>query len=417
MGVDLKGIFEPRRVAVVGASNLSGDEKRYSMEFTALRERLSNFKGKVDVIDVSGGPQAAKSFSEIKIDSLVIVSLPPQLLDKNIKKIFQRSKYVVLLSKGGEKTALKVASFSKRGTVIGPGSFGVFNSDNGLVAIKSGNLGRGKVGVISDDAMLAKMSVEAAERSLCGISKLICLEKSGVIQMMEFLRKDKETKVVCLVLKNPIGREMIEQIKSVSTEKPVLVFNGGEESKIFISAMKQAGGVLGETLEEIFWGAKTLASGIAMKNKRLAVLTNFESAGVLAKRLIEKNGMIIPKVFPERHGKVVLDGLICLREEAGSNDFRKAIDAIQNEKEIDGLLVICVVGLGALEDEELHRIAERCERFKGKSIGLVLIGARSETLSALSKGMIPVFSDIQSAVAALKIAALRGEVELKMVSR
>ncbi|MFN4133445.1 MAG: hypothetical protein ACK4GQ_03650 [Candidatus Hadarchaeales archaeon] len=423
MRPDLKFLFEPKRVVMIGASGLKGEDEIYSTHFFLVKERLPSFKGKVHIVDVQGKLAGGESLSAIKKDALTIILLPPQLLDKNIKKILQKSTCVVLLSRGGDKSAQMLSSFSKRGVVVGPASFGVVNTSNGLIATISGNFQRGKVAVVSDDPLLAEMAAEKAGESGAGVSKFVCMGELGLqlMQMLEFLRQDKETEIICLVLKNIPTRKDIDFIKIVSSGKPVLVISARVEEKIFVSAVKQAGGILAESLEEMFNGARMLVGGRPMRGRRVAVVTNSKSAGLLAEKWIEKSGMTLaavpPEVFEKSGKSFSIDGFVDIGEEAGGEDYRRVVDRLSEEKEIDGLLVLAATGLGKLGEGDLQKIVERCEKSKEKPAVLVALGAKSEAIAAISRWRTPIFSNIQSAVAALKISALRKEIELRSPSR
>ncbi|MEM3401683.1 MAG: hypothetical protein QXH08_00435, partial [Candidatus Hadarchaeales archaeon] len=396
-----------------GASELRGEDEVYSTRFFLLKDRLSGFKGKVHVVDVQGKLAGAEPLSSIKKNMLVMILLPPEILEKNIKKILQKSTCVLLLSKGREKTNQMLLSFSKRGVLVGPASFGVVNTGNGLVATISGNFQRGKMAVVADDPLLAEMAAERGERCGVGMSKFVCLGETGVqlTQILEFLKQDKETEIIGLVLKNILKRKDIEFIKSISVEKPVLVFSASVENKIFVSAIKQAGGIPVETLEEMFCGAKMLVGGRPMRGRKIAVVTNSKSAGLLARKWIEKSEMTLATIPQEAFEKfkkeVKVDGFVNLGEEATGEDFQVAADRVLEEKEIDALLVVVATGSGKLRRDDLKKVVEKCEKSKEKPVVLVTLGAKAGDITEISRVRTPVFSDVRDAIVALKISALK----------
>ncbi|MEM2192605.1 MAG: hypothetical protein QXG38_03215 [Candidatus Hadarchaeales archaeon] len=355
----------------------------------------------------------AEPLSAIKKNMLVMILLPPEILEKHIKKILQKSTCVLLLSKGREKTNQMLLSFSKRGVLVGPASFGVANTGNGLVETISGNVQRGKMAIVADDPLLAEMAAERGERYRVGVSKFVCLGETGVqlIEMLEFLKQDRETEIIGLVLKNILKRKDIEFIKSISVEKPVLIFSALTENKIFVSAIKQAGGIPAETLEEMFCGAKMLASGRPMMGRKIAVVTNSKSAGLLAEKWIGKSEMMLAALPQEAFKKfkkgVEVNGFVNLGEEATGEDFQAMVNRVLEEKEIDALLVVVAIGLGKLGKDDLKKVVERCEKCKEKPVALVALGAKTDDIAEISKGKTPVFLDVGDAIAALKISALK----------
>jgi acyl-CoA synthetase (NDP forming) len=427
MPIGLDGLFEPKFLIIVGVSEPKKGEERYSRCFCRLVRNLSGFKEKLQIVDLSGKlPESEKDLKKIKGKDLAIVVLPRNLMTKNFQKILSRAKAILLISDEIESKQLdKLCELSKRRKLLflGPASFGVMNPEIGLIATVSGGLGAGEIGIISQNRSVTSAIINTASELRKNVSKVACIgEGAGVNEtdLIDYLTKDKKTAVICVYVETlRDGRGFIGAVKKASMEKPILILKGGKVQKVFKHAVIQARGILVENIEEMLVGAETLSKQPPMPGKKVAIVTNYYGQGMLALRYLNEKGLSparlseeVSKKLLKKDARIKIGEFVDIGVSANADHYKFVVDQLLSDEGVDGVMVICGVGLGQLEADELPKVMEKKPKNK-PILGVALfLEKREDILDALTRARTPVCGSVKTAVTVLKISSLRHEILL-----
>ena len=141
-------------------------------------------------------------------------------------------------------------------------------------------------------------------------------------EVIEYLRDDPETTVICLLLESvPGGRQLADAIRSTTPHKPVIVAKTGRseagsraarshtgalatDDVIFRAAMRQAGALLAHSGLEMLDIAQLLSSQPHPGGNRAALITNSGGMGVELVDLLSGVGVETPQLSPELRAHV-----------------------------------------------------------------------------------------------------------------
>jgi len=226
---DLKLIFEPRSVAIIGASRTPGKPG-----YNILKNLIDlGFKGELYPVNPEAteilGLKAYPRVDSIpgRLDVAVIAtpaSTVPEIMESCARK---RVKGVVIISSGFSEegnTALeeKMVKIAQEAGVriIGPNTTGVLNTANGFTSSFVPGMGRAKKGhvaiVAQTGVFLGYMLAYVISSQQFGLSKVVGLgNKRDVddVDVLNYLGQDPETKVICMYIEGVSnGRSLVQHV-------------------------------------------------------------------------------------------------------------------------------------------------------------------------------------------------------------
>jgi acyl-CoA synthetase (NDP forming) len=430
---EFKAFFEPKSVVVVGASELKDEGEIYSVFFRSLAHNISRFKGgKVRGVDLSGKMEKyEKKLARIpKGIDLAVVVLPKDLLRKNLSALLaKRMKALVLISGELEpKQREELGNLAKKGRLLllGPGTAtGVINTGNGFVATphQVPLLRQGRIAVISQDGGLAAALLDWLCAHEVGISKFVCIgDGLGVdaAEMIRYLAQDKKTDVICVYLETVSdGRKLVGAIGEASRTKPVVVLKGGPgDEKIFEAALKQAGALQVQGVEEIFAVAEGLVKQPPMRGNRVAVITNVGGQAKLLAGFLVREGLVLAEPSAEtskkilsRYPRVSISGFVDLGIGAKAEPYKFVGEQLLSDKAIDGVVVISAIKSTLLDPKDVREFSALAKKSKEKPV--VCLALRGEDYSlirgALAETELPVYNQAEKAAKVMKLLSVRGK--------
>ena len=140
--------------------------------------------------------------------------------------------------------------------------------------------------------------------------------------MIEYLRDDPQTSVICLLLESvPGGRQLAEAIRSTTPHKPVIVAKTGRseagsraarshtgalatDDVVFGAAMRQAGALLARSGLEMLDIAQLLSSQPHPRGNRAGIITNSGGMGVELVDLLSGIGVETPHLSADLRARV-----------------------------------------------------------------------------------------------------------------
>ncbi len=320
-------LFNPRSIAVVGASNMPG---KWGF-IISLNIVLGGYKGELYFINpkekLIHGLDSYPSLADVPdpID-LVFVTVPAALVERVIDDCAKkRVKNVVLISSGfsevgpeGHKLEKRlVAQANQAGIrIIGPNTMGICSPPTDLHAIGSPIRPRaGHVAFLSQSGNLGVQILGWAESAGLGISRFVGSgneANTSCDQVLEFYGADPLTKVIILYLEGvENGERFFEVAKKVTPHKPVIALKVGvtqagaqaaashsaavsTSKRVWDAMVKQAGIIQAGSTEELIDLSRTFGHLPIPRGRRVGIMTLGGGWGVVTTDLCSREGLDLP---------------------------------------------------------------------------------------------------------------------------
>ena len=324
----LAAVFEPRRIALVGASDRPGSVGRL------LWDNLADFPGEVLPVSQSATVGGRLAYSDLRqvpgqLDLAIIVT-PAATVPDIIRSAGQKVRAVVVLSAGfaetgpaGAKLQQEAVAAARAGGVrlVGPNCFGVQNADLPLNASIAAGTPRGGGGVsIVTQSGSYGMAVHAlGQDEGLRVAKVFAAGNKADItdaELLGYLRQDPETRVICLLLESITdARRFFTEARLTTPVKPVIAAVGGRtgagqraavshtaalaaDDAVRDAALRQAGVVRVRTGLQVLDAARALSGQPMPRGRRVAVVTNSGGTGVELADLLADEGLEVPELSP-----------------------------------------------------------------------------------------------------------------------
>ncbi|MDO8626880.1 MAG: CoA-binding protein [Candidatus Diapherotrites archaeon] len=445
--MSLKAFFEPKNVAIIGASSDKG-----SVGFTIMENFVRlKFKGKFFPINPHRkeilGEKCHKSVLEIKHEiDLAIICTPSKTVPMVLQECAQKKvKAVVIISAGfaeiGEKeltqSVQEIISANPGMRVIGPNCLGVMYQKNNLdtLFLPISRLERPKDGVvsfISQSGALGSAILDWASLRDYGINKFISYGNAMDVDeadLLEFLGHDSETKVILIYIEGvKHGRKFFEIAKRVCRKKPTILLKGGMTEggakatqshtgslagsiEVYKALFKQTGIIHADSLKNMFDYAKAFTTEPEIRGNKIQIITNGGGYGVLTTDAVIRTGLQLAEMEEKTSqtlkakmpSHVVIHNPIDLTGDADNERFRIAIEECLKDKNIDAIILIILFQTPTL-DRKIDKVIKECLQNRKKPVMILSIGGKfaMEHKQHLEQEGFSTFSSPQSATNSLK---------------
>ncbi|MGB9683998.1 MAG: CoA-binding protein, partial [Candidatus Bathyarchaeales archaeon] len=273
-----------------------------------------------------------------------------------------------------------------------------------------------------------------------GISKFAFMgDKIDVddVDMLRYLGRDKETKVICLYMEGvKNGRKFIEEARKTVEKKPIIALKGGivQESahrakshtasmagsnEVFEAALKKAGIIRVENMEDLMNAALALSKQPPMLGDNVAIVSNVGGPAILAADAVARNNLKLARLSGETKGAIerLYPGVdatnpIDMIADARADRYRKVLDLVLTDNNVDGVLVINMLKSCFFEPEDAKAILEVAAKHPDKPIVDVPAGGEDFELvyKVIGESSIPLYNLPEKGVKALKILRLYGKI-------
>ncbi|WP_419786216.1 bifunctional acetate--CoA ligase family protein/GNAT family N-acetyltransferase [Pseudodesulfovibrio sp.] len=325
--VNLEYLFKPRSVAVIGATN----DPRNAGNIVMRNLMAGGFLGPVMPVSATAeaiaGVLTYPSVKHLpKTPDLAIVCSPLDEVPEVIHSLRERgTKGAVLMGSGfaamtSDERADVVSTLLRMAEppnfrIIGPKSLGFMVPSLHLNAsLAHTEAAPGKVAFISQSDSLLATVLDWAKAKGVGFSYLVALGSRidvSFADILDYLGSDPLTRSIMLYVESiKDAREFMSAARAASRNKPVLVIRPGQAldtvvgdlklketgdrrlvDAVYDVAFRRAGMLRVENIDGLFDAAQTLGTPKNVFGKKLAILTNGTSAGILAAdRLLEGGG-------------------------------------------------------------------------------------------------------------------------------
>ncbi|MCW5657705.1 MAG: bifunctional acetate--CoA ligase family protein/GNAT family N-acetyltransferase [Burkholderiaceae bacterium] len=305
----LDRLLTPQSVAVIGASARAG-----SVGATVWRNlRAGSFGGAVHAVNLKqpllDGQRAVARVSDLPgPPDLAVVCTPPDTVPGLIGELGAfGTRAVVVLSAGlsaAQKQACLDAARPHVLRLLGPNCLGLMTPRLGLNASFSHAAALpGELAFVSQSGALVTAMIDWANARGIGFSQIVSLGERVDVDfgdLLDHLASDPSTRAILLYIESiEAPKKFMSAARAAARNKPVIVVKAGRSEDgrravashtgalagadvVFDAAIRRAGMLRVDTLDELFIAAQTLARFRANDSNELTVMTNGGGGGVLA---------------------------------------------------------------------------------------------------------------------------------------
>jgi acetyl coenzyme A synthetase (ADP forming)-like protein len=417
--------FNPYSVAVVGATKKIDKTGHIIFKNFAENKRRGIFKGELYPVnpheDSILGFQCYPSLIKIpgRLDLVVIVvpaNIVPKIMEDAASK---RVKAVVIISSGFsevgnhelENQVVEIAE--KAGIrVLGPNCLGVYDSRRGVdmlflpetkilttgdEVVATPRPMPGNIAVVTQSGAFGAAALDYLAGRQIGISKFASFGNKCDVdeaEMLHYLLYDDETKVILLYVEDiKSGRKFLEIGDKVTKKKPIVALKAGRTAAgaraaashtgaiagsdmIYDAAFAQAGVIRAKDMEEFFDIGKALAMQPPASGKKIGVITDAGGPGIMAVDECELRGLKVKRFSNEtiqrfeqlkKEGKLPKFATnvnpVDITGSATSEMFELTTEILFQDPEIDGIIVLGMHHLPALQEDFVDRVAKVASKY------------------------------------------------------
>jgi len=336
----LDAIFNPRSVAVIGASDNPGKLGSHVMKSLTQGRYPGKIypvnPGKDEILGIKTYPSLSQVPDTV---NLSVIVLPAEQVPKIIKECKEKGvRGIVLITAGfkeiedkrGESLQKEITELADQSgiKIIGPNTFGIVNLHlplNASFTPEFSLVEKGGISFVSQSGGMSHLMAFLSLQDKVGFSKIIGLGNRCNVdfaEMVEYLIKDSQTKVIAMYMEGiDQPKRLMEVAKRGNREKPILAYKVGRFStsdkasrfhtgslagkhEIYESAFKQAGILTVGSSEELLDTAKALTMCPLPEGNKVAVLSGQAGPGMAACDVCEMEGLLIPPFSMETQKRV-----------------------------------------------------------------------------------------------------------------
>lgn len=407
----LERVFNPRSIAVIGASEVPG--KAAERRTRSLIQ--GGYKGDIYLInpkrDELFGMKAYHSITDVdkEIDLVMIVVAPRFVVSAVADSIKMGAKGIIIITAGlgetgeeGKKIEAEILSeAAKTGAyVIGPNCSGMFNSSADINMLGIPTINKGLISVLTQSGNVIDSLTHFARMKGCGFNKMINIGNAVGVQLHEYityLKDDPDTKVIATYLEGIRGGdELVRAAREAAKTKPIIALKVGKSSAgaraaashtgslagddiILDAAFKQAGIVRVSNADELVDMADVFSNCPLPKGNRLVIMSEGGGDNSIAADNAEKYGMQVPilsKKTQEKMIPVLLAGMPAHNPvdyggtaEENPHVITECVKACMEDDQVDGILMTGF--FGGFSDIIASHIAELEEQTSRDLVDLV----------------------------------------------
>lgn len=320
---DFDYIFNPRSIAVIGASQTDG--------FTRSLTKTEKTKDNLFLVNPNHkelfGKRCYPSILDIEEQvDYVVIAVSALLIPQVLKDCIEKGvKVAHVFSSGFSETGIaeriKLEGELKEITkgkirLIGPNCLGIYCPKSGLSFNPEASTEEGPVGVISQSGTFADLFLDIGKIRNIKFSKVISYGNGIDLDcpdFLEYLAEDGETKSIALYIEGiRDGRRLKSALKKAASKKPVVALKGGVTEhgsraaashtgslagspKIWRAFFEQAGVVQVESFDELVNTILAISCSPLPSGKGVSIITHSGGFSVLETDICVKAGLEVPQ--------------------------------------------------------------------------------------------------------------------------
>lgn len=373
----LAGLFAPRSIAVIGAS-----EKPGSIGHVILKNLLANgYKGRLVAVNPRY-PTVLDQPCVVSIEAaggavdLAIITTAPRTIAEIIAQCGRAGvRNAIVVSHPASVAAnsatterrIRDAALNAGVRFLGPKSLGIVCPHAALNATFTEiSALPGDLALVAQSGAMCASVLDWATMNRIGLSLAVSLGEAMNVdfgEVLDYLANDERTRYILLhVEKIRHARRFISALRSAARIKPVILLKSGNHvgdemadpdaaelaDQVFDAAVRRAGVVRVRDLGQLFHAARALASGFHPRGSRLAILSNGTGPARMAADSARRLGIPLPALAPatvttlkpllprewKGHNPIDLGG------DASSERYLEATRQLAQDAQIDAILVV-----------------------------------------------------------------------------
>ncbi|MCK4409550.1 MAG: CoA-binding protein, partial [Candidatus Eisenbacteria sp.] len=304
-GHDIRCLFEPRSVAVIGASH---DSRKIG--YKILQNIVEGgYEGRILPINPKGGEILGLSVYTSLAEAggemdLVITTVPAKFATGAVRDAADLgAKFNLVITSGfsevgniAEERELTSYALERGMRIIGPNIFGMFSASAKLDAnFGPGSISAGSVAIITQSGALGLAMIGKTAVENMGISAMVSVGNKADIEeadLLEYLMHHDLTKVILMYIEGVGDGDRLVDVLEVATRlKPVVVIKSGRSKRgavaaashtgslagsdeVFDAIMRQCGVLRAESVQEAFNLCKFLSTSGVPSGENVVIVTN-----------------------------------------------------------------------------------------------------------------------------------------------
>jgi acetate---CoA ligase (ADP-forming) len=379
MKAPLSRLFEPKSIAIVGAS-ASPEKPGYQMV-----KAFEKFPGRIYPVNPRGGKvlglDVHRSLSDIPepVDLIAMV-VPPQASADVLREAAACGAGAAFMVSGGfsetggdgHKLQAEILKICRDGGIrlLGPNTSGFMRPGKKLFCTflpAAADLKPGNIGIVAQSGGINITMAFLAHELGLGVSLSVGIGNGadvGVTDAIEYLAEDDGTDVIAVHLEGVAnGRQLFETIRNTVPKKPVVVLPVGKADlggfaeshtgnlmgmfELTCAGLRQAGAVVVETTTELIDAAHALSNGrlTPALNPGVGILTGQAGAGLLMTDKLRSAGVSVPAIGADTEARIatMLPPLTYLKNPVDTGrpleSFGAVCATLSEDPAIDALLV------------------------------------------------------------------------------
>jgi len=414
----IKAFFEPRSIALVGATDRAGTVGRTVLSNLMLakdkRQIYPVNPNREEILDLKCYP----SLSAIpETPELVVIVTQAKVVPAVVEECGRVGvKAVIIISAGfkeigeeGKEREDKIIKLGKKYglRIIGPNCLGVIKPGAQLNATFATRMSRpGHIAFLSQSGALGTAVLDWAVSREIGFSAFVSLGSMLDVDfgdLIDYFGEDPETRSIIIYLESfgdslKHARKFMSAARGFARTKPIIVMKPGSfrrapraakshtgamvgEGSYYEAAFDRAGVVRVEEIEDLFNCASILNTAVLPREPNLAIITNAGGPAILATDALMSRGGKLAELSAETIK--ALDGFlppywsrgnpIDILGDADAERFAKTIAAVLRDPGVNGAVII-YTPQGATTPVEAARAVIKCARKANKPIVTAMMG-------------------------------------------
>ena len=446
---DLRMLFAPRSVAVIGATSRAGSVGQ-AVFANVFKHGYAGVAYPVNpkspsVMSVKAFPSVLDIPDEVDLSIIIVPSpLVPAVMEecgeKGIKAaIVITAGFKELGGDGVQQEQLVLKAARENGIrLLGPNCLGIINTDP-LVSL-NGSFARlmprtGNIALVSQSGAVGVAALEYAQGEEIGLSKFVSVGNKADLNENDFLaylKDDPLTDVIMFYLEDLADPQRFFQLAREITgeagnKKPILAIKSGRTAAGARAASSHTGALAGsdeaydalfaqcgvlrvESLEELFDYALAFSTQPLPAGNRVAIVTNAGGLGIMTTDAAGRYGLSIAE-FEESTLARLKAGLpaaanihnpVDVLGDAREDRYRVALEGVLGDDHVDGVIVISTPQLMTNLAAIASTVAEVTPAYnKPTLVCQMALGEIEETLAIWSKAKLPHYHFPEEAVRSL----------------
>ena len=436
---NLKKIFNPKSVAIVGASSEPG-----KIGYQILNNIIQNgYKGKVYPINKKAseilGVKCYANLAECPTDvDFVVVAVPAPMVEGVLKECGEKKvRGAVIITSGfseigrkKEEQALKDVADKYDIALFGPNTFGfVYTPSNLNASFGPQNVSPGKVAFISQSGALGISLMGWTMMEKIGLAAVVSLGNKvdiGEKELIEYFNDDPNVRVILIYME---GIKDGRQFMTTKVKKPIVIIKSGTSTRgaqaaashtgslsgsdsIYSAAFNQLGMIRTRTFSQAFATASILSLSEPQGENTL-IITNGGGIGVNATdeceefgvKLMDDQSWLEEKFRPSMPEYGSTKNPIDVTGGGGKEGYKKAVRVALTEDRIHSVIVLyCETAVLDPVDVAKLIIDEYNAVKRNKPLIVTMVGGERsrQAIQTLNENQIPAMAEVRQAAIGLK---------------